>query len=59
MKYLVKKDIEVTNQKGVKTKWNKDSNITELQVTDEQAKELIKEGTLEILEGKFPEVKVS
>jgi hypothetical protein len=45
--------ITVTNHKGVDSRWEKDSEITEVQVTNEVAKDLIAKGQLELIEGSF------
>ena len=55
MEYLVKKEIK--DDKGFT--WDPESHITERQITDERAKELIADGSIESLSGEFPEVKVS
>lgn len=49
----VMQPLEVTNAKGVTTVWDANSEITDLQITEEMAKALVDAGQLELLEGEF------
>lgn len=50
--------VEVTSAKGRKSTWDPGSQITDMQVTEEQAKQLIEAGQIEILEAPEPKPEV-